>query len=74
MAGYEALRETTSMQANELEEIRLKTMFRMVEDVQVSVAGQMAKKKLLYLTNHQCASFGPDSMPKIFNALEISKP
>ena len=31
-------------------------------------------KKVLYLKNNQASSFGHDSMPKIFNALELKKP
>jgi hypothetical protein len=54
------LRQVTNLQAVELEEIKLKTMFRMVEDVQVSVEGQTVHRKLLFLTNNQASAFSGD--------------
>ena len=60
----------------ELEEIKLETMFRMVEDVTVNIGGRSVSKKLLYLSNNQASmlSHNSDSMAKVFNALELKNP
>ncbi len=60
---------------SELDEIKLKTMYRMVEDVMVITDGQPVMKKLLYLSDNQAAALSTvDSMGKVFGALELRKP
>lgn len=49
-------------------------MYKMVEDVTVSVQGKEITKKVLYLTNKQVSLFDETAMVRCIQALEIGKP
>ena len=73
-SGFDDSQQRVTAINSELDEIKLKTMFRMVEDVTISVGGRATTKKLLYLSNTHASSFGHGSMNKVFNALELRRP
>ena len=58
-------------QLEELDDIKIKTMYRMVEDIEVSDGGLSVAKKFLYLSNKQAASFNSGNMHSVLQALEI---
>ena len=58
-------------QLEELDSIRIKTMYQMVEDVQISHEGLLLNRKLLYLTNKQARSFNVANIKNVFEALEL---
>jgi hypothetical protein len=60
-------------QLNELDDIKVKTMFQMVEDVDISTGGLAIKKKFLFLTNKQAASFNTTNMDNVLQALELKE-
>ena len=60
-------------QLQELDDIKVKTMFQMVEDVKISTGGLSISKKFLYLTNKQAASFNAPNMENVLQALELQE-
>ena len=58
-------------QLDELEAIKIKTMYQMVEDIQVSDRGRQVSKKLLFLTTKQAASFNNNNIKSVVQALEL---
>ena len=56
---------------DELEAIKIKTMYQMVEDINLSDRGRMVQKKLLYLTTKQAASFNANNIKDVVQALEL---
>eukprot|EP00942_MAST-04A_sp_MAST-4A-sp1_P012913 g12913.t1 len=58
-------------QLEELDDIKVKTMYQMVEDIEVSTGGLAVSKKFLYLTNKQAASFNATNMDNVLQALEL---
>ena len=58
-------------QLEELDEIKIKTMFEMVEDIKITSAGFTTTKKFLYLTNKQAATFNAGNMENVLSALEL---
>jgi hypothetical protein len=60
-------------QLEELDEIKVKTMFQMVEDVEIANGGVSVPKKFLYLTNKQAASFNSANMDTVMHALELKE-
>lgn len=57
-----------------VDEMKIQTMFRMVEDVTVQWEGRDIPKKVLYLTNKQANMFDDQSMLRCIEALEVSEP
>lgn len=55
-----------------LEQMKIETMFRMVDHVTVESDGAMLEKKLLFLTNAQCSLFNRDLMEKAITALQLN--
>ena len=60
-----------SAQQDELEAIKIKTMYQMVEDIQISDRGRQVSKKLLFLTTKQAASFNANNIQSVVQALEL---
>ena len=60
-------------QLEELDDIKIKTMYRMVEDIEVSDGGLSVAKKFLYLSNKQAASFNSGNMHSVLQALELAQ-
>ncbi len=58
----------------ETDEMKVKTMFKMVQDVRIKWEGTEVVKKVLYLTNHQASLFDTTAMKKCIEALDIGKP
>jgi hypothetical protein len=56
--------------AFELQDIKIKTMFQLVEEVKDTVSG--TDKKLLFLTNRQAQKFDFANMSKLLTAMEIT--
>ena len=55
---------------NELAEIRVRTMFNLVEDVHTSADSS----RLLYLTNMQAQMFSTETVPKMLQAFDVHNP
>ena len=55
------------------EEIRIKTMYDMVEDVKIfdNDSGAHLNRKILYLTNEQVAKFNASNIDRVFDALKL---
>ena len=58
-------------QLEELDEIKIKTMYEMVEDIKITSAGFTSTKKFLYLTNKQASTFNAGNMENVLSALEL---
>jgi hypothetical protein len=58
----------------ELAEIRVRTMYGLVEEIQVSAGATSALSRVLYLTNQQAELFNAETVPKMMAAFEVEKP
>ena len=76
MSGMESamsdrdIEESNLKEEDELAEIRVKTMFNLVEDIQTS----RGASRLLYLTNKQAEMFSNDTVPKMLQAFDVHNP
>lgn len=62
-------------QADEnVDEMKIQTMYKMVDDCRVNVGGRETTKKVLYLTNKQAALFDDSAMERCLQALDIGDP
>jgi hypothetical protein len=66
-----AISAAQAEQLEELDTIKIKTMYQMVEDIQISSDGLTLNRKLLFLTNSQARSFNSSNMQNVFEALEL---
>jgi hypothetical protein len=57
-----------------VDEMKIQTMYKMVEDVSVRVQGKEVVKKVLYLTNKQSNLFDEQAMVRCIQALDIGDP
>ena len=57
-----------------VDEMKIQTMYKMVDDVDVNIDGQSIQKKVLYLTNKQAALFDETAMTRCIQALDIGDP
>jgi hypothetical protein len=57
-----------------IEEIKIRTMFEMVEQVPIVVQGADFTKKILYLTNEQANRFDSESISKCVETLDLGDP
>ena len=57
-----------------VDEMKIQTMYKMVDDVDVNFDGQSVQKKILYLTNKQAALFDENAMTRCIQALDIGDP
>ena len=58
-------------QSKELEEIRTRTMYKMVDSVSMSIGGQSTTRNFVYLTHAQSFMFNSVSIKKLLGALEL---
>jgi hypothetical protein len=58
---------------NELATIRVRTMYNLVEELQVSAGATDALTRLLYLTNMQAQLFKAETVPKMLQAFEVKQ-
>jgi hypothetical protein len=61
-------------QEETVDEMKIQTMYKMVDDVTINVDGQSVQKKILYLTNKQAALFDENAMARCIQALDIGDP
>lgn len=72
---YAAARDSMKMrEAQNVDEMKIQTMYKMVEEVQVTVQGMQVNKKVLYLTNKQACLFDEDAMKRCIQALDLGDP
>lgn len=57
-----------------VDEMKIQTMYKMVDDCHVNVGGRETTKKVLYLTNKQAALFDDSAMERCLQALDIGDP
>lgn len=57
-----------------VDEMKIQTMYKMVDDCRVSIGGRETTKKVLYLTNKQAALFDDAAMERCLQALDIGDP
>eukprot|EP01036_Dinobryon_divergens_P034386 gene34386-44420_t len=57
-----------------VDEMKIQTMYKMVDDIRVSVQGQNVSKKVLYLTNNQAALFDDAAMELCIQTLDFGEP
>jgi hypothetical protein len=58
-------------QSKELEEIRTRTMYKMVDSLSMSIDGQNTTRNFVYLTHSQSFMFNSVSIKKLLSALEL---
>ena len=58
----------------DVDEMKIQTMFKLVDECRVSAQGKDVIKKVVYLTNTQASKFDEDMMGKFLKALEITEP
>lgn len=66
--------ENNEEQDENVDEMKIQTMYKMVDDCHVSVGGRDTMKKILYLTNKQAALFDDSAMERCLQALDIGDP
>ena len=59
--------------AKELEEIKTRTMFNMVEPLHITINGQVSTRNFVYLTHAQAFLFNNVTIKKMLGALEIKR-
>ena len=57
-----------------VDEMKVKTMYKMIEDIDVRIQGQNVVKKVLYLTNKQAALFDDAAMERCIQELDVGEP
>lgn len=57
-----------------VDEMKIQTMYKMVDDITVNVDGRIVQKKVLYLTNKQASFFNDTAMQRCIQALDIGQP
>jgi len=57
-----------------VDEMKIQTMYKMVDDITVNIEGRIVQKKVLYLTNKQAAFFDEAAMMRCIQALDIGEP
>jgi hypothetical protein len=60
--------------AAQLEDLKIKTMYNLVEDITIDVQGESMEKKLLFLSNKQARKFNFENMGKLMEAMDIGQP
>ena len=68
------LRENFVPQDQDVDDMRVQTMFKMVDECRVICDGKDVIKKVLYLTNKQAVMFTEDAMERAVVALDIGEP
>lgn len=58
----------------DVDEMKIQTMFKMVDECRVIAQGKDVMKKVLYLTNKQAVMFDEDAMERAVQALDIGEP
>ena len=71
---FEDRSDENSVRDRTIDEMKVQTMFKMVEDVTISLDGRMFDKKLLYLTNKQCSMFDETGILRCIQALDLGEP
>lgn len=66
--------ENNEEQDENVDEMKIQTMYKMVDDCRVNVNGRETVKKVLYLTNKQAALFDDSAMERCLQALDIGDP
>jgi hypothetical protein len=56
-----------------IDEMRVQTMYKMVEDVRLYWGGAEHNVKRLYLTNKQCSLFSHSNVHRLLAALDLGK-
>jgi hypothetical protein len=56
----------------QLEDLQIRTIFSLVEDIELDLGGQTAQKKLLFLTNKQARKFDFSNITKVLQAMDVS--
>lgn len=64
----------TAKNEQNVDEMKIQTMYKMVEECDVQVQGMQVKKKMLYLTNKQASLFDEPAMLRCIQALDIGDP
>lgn len=70
----EMMSDIVSTREKTIDEMKIKTMFRMIEDVSTEIDGVELEKKVLYLTNKQCSMFDEEGMKRCIEALDLGEP
>lgn len=72
---YAAARDNMKMrEAQNVDEMKIQTMYKMVEEVLVTVQGMQVTKQVLYLTNKQACLFDEAAMMRCIQALDLGDP
>ena len=58
----------------DVDEMKVQTMYKMVDDCRVVVHGMEVRKKVLYLTNKQASKLDESAMERVVQALDIKEP
>lgn len=61
-------------EGQDVDEMKIQTMYKMVEECTVITQGREVLKKVLYLTNKQAILFDEDAMQRAVQALDIGDP
>jgi hypothetical protein len=59
---------------NELAEIRVRTMYNLVEEIKLEAGSVDSVARVLYITNMQAQMFSVETVPKMMQAFEVKKP
>ena len=58
----------------DVDEMKIQTMYKMVEECRIIIHGKEVTKKVLYLTNKQAVMFDELAMERVVQALDIGEP
>ena len=63
-----------TIESQDVDEMKIQTMYKMVEECHVVIHGKEVSKKVLYLTNKQAVMFDEVAMERVVQALDIGEP
>ena len=58
----------------EVQALRIRTLYQMVDELEVTTHGRLVHQKVLWLTNAQTRQFKPDTIGRMLTTLEIASP
>ena len=62
------------IESHDVDEMKIQTMYKMVEECHIVIHGKEVSKKVLYLTNKQAVMFDELAMERVVQALDIGEP
>ena len=74
LAANDGLNHTTESLLEEMQAMKIKTLYGMVDELEIMSGNDVSTKKVLFLTNKQAMMFKKDTIWNLLSTLEIPRP